>query len=360
MIPNSFQYFGFLLLGAGIYRVLPHQARRAYLLILSVLFYWIGAPMFLWLLAVTVLAGYGIGRWLEHTEKKRPVLILGLVVCFGTLAGFKYLQFLGQLVSLPLVWLGLPALTLPAPLLPLGISFYLFVTSGYLIDVSRGKRPAERKLLDYALFVSFFPAILSGPIERADHLLPQLKALPQVSGEDIKLGITRLLSGLAKRVLIADSLAILVNTAYAAPDSFSGLQLMVAAIAYSFQIFFDFSACSEMAIGAARLFGIRLMENFHAPYLADSCKAFWRRWHISLSTWFRDYVYIPLGGSRRGTARTRLNIMIVFALSGLWHGAAMHFVVWGLLCGAYQVIGSMTPPPQKSDPHSGIRYFAFS
>lgn len=350
MIPNSFQYFGFLLLGAGIYRVLPNMARRAYLLILSILFYWIGAAEYLWLLAVTVLAGYGVGRWLEHTKRKKPVLILGLVLCFGTLAGFKYLRFLGQLGSLPLAWLGLPALVLPAPLLPLGISFYLFVTSGYLIDVYRGKRAAERNLLDYALFVSFFPAILSGPIERADHLLPQLKALPKVSGDDVRLGVTRLLSGLARKVLIADSLAILVNTAYSAPDSFSGLQLMVAAIAYSFQIFFDFSACSEMAVGAARLFGIRLCENFHAPYLADSCKEFWRRWHISLSTWFRDYVYIPLGGSRRGKVRTWLNVMIVFALSGLWHGAAMNFVVWGLLCGAYQVVGAMTLPARKRLP----------
>ena len=350
MTPNSFLYFGFLIAGALVYYVLPCRARRAYLLALSVLFYWVGAAEYLWLLAVTVLAGFGVGRWIEHTARKKPVLILGLVLCFGTLAGFKYLRFLGQLFRLPLAWLGLPALVLPAPLLPLGISFYLFVTSGYLIDVYRGKRAAERNFLDYALFVSFFPAILSGPIERADHLLPQLKALPKVCGEDIRLGVTRLFSGLARKVLIADSLAILVNTAYASPDSFSALQLMVAAIAYSFQIFFDFSACSEMAVGAARLFGIRLCENFHAPYLADSCKEFWRRWHISLSTWFRDYVYIPLGGSRRGKVRTWLNVMIVFALSGLWHGAAMNFVVWGLLCGAYQVVGAMTLPARKRLP----------
>lgn len=350
MTPNSFLYFGFLIAGALVYYVLPCRARRAYLLALSALFYWVGAAEYLWLLAVTVLAGFGVGRWLEHTARKKPVLILGLVLCVGTLAGFKYLRFLGQLISLPLAWIGLPALVLPAPLLPLGISFYLFVTFGYLIDVYRGKRAAERNLLDYALFVSFFPAILSGPIERAEHLLPQLKALPKVSGDDVRLGVTRLLSGLARKVLIADSLAILVNTAYASPDSFSALQLMVAAIAYSFQIFFDFSACSEMAVGAARLFGIRLCENFHAPYLADSCKEFWRRWHISLSTWFRDYVYIPLGGSRRGKVRTWLNIMIVFALSGLWHGAAMNFVVWGLLCGAYQVVGAMTLPARKRLP----------
>lgn len=347
MLPNSFAYFGFLIAGTLVYYVLPLRWRRAYLLLLSVLFYWIGAAEFLWLLALTVLGGYGFGRLLERTERKKPVLILAIVLCFGTLAGFKYLQFLGELIRLPLQWLGLPPLELPAPLLPLGISFYLFVTAGYLMDVGRGKRAAERNFLDYALFVSFFPAILSGPIERADHLLPQLKALSRVTGEDVKLGVTRLISGLAKKVLIADSLAIIVNTAFAAPGDFSGLQLAVAAIAYSFQIFFDFSACSEMAVGAARLFGIRLMENFHAPYLSESTKEFWRRWHISLSTWFRDYVYFPLGGSRKGKARAWLNVMIVFALSGLWHGAAMNFVVWGLLCGAYQVVGAMTLPARR-------------
>ena len=148
-------------------------------------------------------------------------------------------------------------------------------------------------------------------------------------------------------MLLADTLAVLVNTAYAAPDSFSGLQLMVAAIAYSLQIYFDFSAYSEMAVGAARLFGVRLTENFRAPYLARSAREFWRRWHISLSAWFRDYLYIPLGGSRRGKARTWGNILIVFALSGLWHGAAMHFVIWGLLCGAYQVAGGITEPLRR-------------
>ena len=340
MYPSSFLYFGFLALGALVYSLLPGKLRRYWLLGWSLLFYWLSAGHVLWLLLAMIGANYALGRF---SAGRKPVLILGLVLNLGLLALLKYLGFFGELAAA----LGAGALRLPKLILPLGISFYTFVSCGYLIDVYRGKRPAETDFADFALFISFFPAILSGPIERADHLLPQLKALRRADGEDLKFAVTRLISGLTKKVLLADTLAVLVNTAYGAPDSFSGLQLMVAAIAYSLQIYFDFSAYSEMAVGAARLFGVRLIENFRAPYLARSAREFWRRWHISLSTWFRDYLYFPLGGSRRGKARTWLNTLIVFAFSGLWHGAAMHFVLWGLLCGAYQVAGSMTEPLRR-------------
>ncbi len=343
MNPNSFAYFGFLALGALVYHLLPARARRYWLLAWSLIFYWssVKRGYVAALLIAMIGANYALGRL---AAGRRAVLVAGLALNLGLLAAFKYLGFFAELASA----LGMGPWRLPRLILPLGISFYTFVSCGYLIDVYRGKRAAETDPVDFALFISFFPAILSGPIERADHLLPQLKALGPADGEDLKFAVTRLITGLTKKVLLADSLAVLVNTAYGAPDSFSGLQLMVAAIAYSLQIYFDFSAYSEMAVGAARLFGIRLLENFRAPYLARSAREFWRRWHISLSTWFRDYLYFPLGGSRRGKARTWLNILIVFAFSGLWHGAAVHFVIWGLLCGAYQAVGGMTEPLRRT------------
>lgn len=347
MASNSFAYFGFLAAGAVLYNLLPKRAGKLLLVILSLIFYWIGAPGFLWLLLVTIGLTYGIGIWIERSQRKKTPLALGLVLNLGTLALFKYLGFFGIITSHALELFGLQPLQLPALILPLGISFYEFVCCGYLIDVFRNKCEAEKNPFDFVLFVGFFPAILSGPIERANHMLPQIKNLSKADGDDLKFAITRLICGLCKKVLIADNLAILVNTAYANYSDFSGLQLLIAAIAYSLQIYFDFSAYSEMAVGAARLFGIELIENFRAPYLARSAKEFWHRWHISLSTWFRDYLYFPLGGSRKGKLRTYFNIMIVFALSGLWHGAATKFVVWGLLCGFYQVMGSILLPTRE-------------
>ena len=347
MNPNSFTYFGFIAAGAAVYHILPKAWRKVYLLLLSIGFYFLCTTSFLWLLPVTILVNYGIGRWMQNAANRKLLLLLGLGMNLGALSAFKYLGFLGEIANRLLEIVGIAPLQLPAIALPIGISFYMFVSCGYLIDVYRGKREAEKNIVDYSLFVAFFPAVLSGPIERADHLLPQIKDLHRANGKDLKFAVTRLLVGLAKKVLLADTLAILVNTAYADPTQFSGIQLMFAAIAYSFQIYCDFSAYSDMAVGTARLFGIHLIENFRAPYLAASSKEFWHRWHISLSTWFRDYLYFPLGGSRKGKARAYLNVLIVFAFSGLWHGAAMKFVVWGLLCGVYQVIGGLLAPGKR-------------
>ena len=329
--PNSFAYFFFLLGSALVYRLLPKGAKRYYLLGVSLIFYFLCCREGFWLLCLSMGANYGLGRWMEKAARKKAILVPGLVLQLGMLAVFKYLKLFGVTLNL---------------LMPLGISFYVFVSCGYLMDLYSG-RPAERDPVSYCLFVSFFPAILSGPIERTKTLLPQLHDLHNAGLEDYKEGLLRLVTGLFKKVLLADTLAILVDTAYASPEAFSGLQLMVAAIAYSLQIYFDFSAYSDMAVGAARLFGIRLTENFRAPYSAKSVKEFWRRWHIYLSGWFRDYLYFPLGGSRKGKWRTYLNIMIVFALSGLWHGAAWTFVLWGLLCGAYQVMEALLPLPER-------------
>ena len=346
MSPSSFAYMGFLLAGVLLYHAVPQRVRKIVLLALSVLFYGINALRFVPLLLATIVFNFALAQRLERAKRRCALLILGLTVDLGALGLFKYLGFFGELVNLAGGAFGLPTVTVWQLALPIGISFYTFVLCGYLIDVYRG-RPAERNPLDFALFASFFPAILSGPIERSDHLLPQLRQLRRAKLEDVQFAAQRIIMGLAKKLLLADNLAILVNTAYADPMQSSGLQLAVAAAAYSLQIYCDFAAYSDMAVGSARLFGISLIENFRAPYLAQSSKEFWHRWHISLSTWFRDYLYFPLGGSRRGKGRTYLNILIVFALSGLWHGAALKFVLWGLLFGIFQVIGAVLLPYKK-------------
>jgi len=340
----SLPYILFLSVSAALCRLAGPRCRGVILLTASWGFYLLCAPRWFPLLFAVTAAGYGLGRLLERrTRGRRAALCAGLLLLLGTLFAYKYLAFFGSLLSALLERAGLAPLRLPKLLLPAGLSFYIFTVSGYLIDVWRG-RPAERRFLDFSLFVSFFPAVLSGPIERAGHLLPQIKARRAATALDVKTGVTRFLSGLAKKLLLADQLAVLVNTAYAAPENFTGLQLLSAALAYSLQIYCDFSAYSDLAVGSARLFGIELMENFDAPYLSRSVKEFWRRWHISLSSWFRDYLYFPLGGSRRGRVRTYLNCLIVFAVSGLWHGAAAAFVVWGLLNGVYQVLGGVLAP----------------
>lgn len=341
MTPNSFAYIVFLVIGALIYYPLSQKAKKPFLLLLNFMFYAIGGVKFLPLLALTVAFNFFAAQKLERTERKRSLLTLVLMLNLGALGLFKYLGFFGELLGCTGVQLSLPQLALP-----IGISFYTFVICGYMIDVYRG-REAERNFLDFALFTTFFPAILSGPIERSKSLLPQFKQPRRANADDVRFAVERLIEGTVKKVLLADNLAILVNTAYADPAQFSGLELAFAAVAYALQIYCDFSAYSDMAIGSARLFGITLMENFHAPYMAQSSKEFWHRWHISLSTWFRDYLYFPLGGSRKGKARTYINVLIVFALSGLWHGAAMKYVLWGLLFGVFQVIGGLLTPAKQ-------------
>ncbi len=357
MALNSAPYVLFLAAAAVLHRLVREAWRSGLLLAISWLFYLLCAPRAFPLLLLTTAWTFVLGRVLaRRTKKRRLWLALGLTVNLGALFLFKYLGFFASLLSALLGWLGLAPLTVPALLLPVGISFYTFLVCGYLMDVYRGRRPAEERFWQFALFVSFFPAILSGPIERSTSLLPQLQARPRANGDDVKTGVTRFLTGLAKKMILADQLAVVVNTAYAAPENFTGVQLLAAALAYSLQIYCDFSAYSDMAVGSARLFGVRLTENFDAPYLARSVQEFWRKWHISLSSWFRDYLYFPLGGSRRGTWRRYLNVLIVFAVSGLWHGAAGTFLVWGLLNGLYQVLGGLlTPARTRVRARLGVR-----
>lgn len=345
MTPNSVIYAAFLLGTAILHSLLPARARTVFLLAASYGFYLLCTPKALPLLLAATAWNYLLARGMAARPGRRKLLLVtGLVLDLGVLFLFKYLNFSISLVDLLLKRDPGKGLSL---LQPAGVSFYTFTVCGYLMDVYRGDREAEKDPVRFGLFTAFFPAILSGPIERSGHLLPQLALQRRAGLEDWQAGSLRFLIGLCKKMVLADRLAILVNAAYRVYDQCTGAQLLAAALAYSLQIYCDFSAYTDMAIGSARLFGITLTENFDAPYLSRSIKEFWRRWHISLSAWFRDYLYFPLGGSRRGSWRTRLNLLIVFTLSGLWHGAALTFVVWGLLNGLYQVIGELCAPARR-------------
>ena len=247
-------------------------------------------------------------------------------MCIGCLCLFKYAGIFRTDVPL---------------LLPAGISFYTFQTLSYVIDIYRGRLMPERHPGYYALFVSFFPQLVAGPIERSTALLPQLHAQERRMDSSGWLWMVR---GFAKKLLLADTAAVFVDSVYASPTDASGPAVLLATLLFAGQIYWDFSGYSDIAVGAAALLGVRLSRNFDHPYRADSLRDFWRRWHISLTRWFTDYVYIPLGGSRRGTARLVVNTMVVFLLSGLWHGAALHFVVWGGVHGALLLLEKALPP----------------
>lgn len=346
----SFTSLGFILflaLTAIISYSLRPRVRNALLLICSFVFYGLYGPEHLPFLLFSVLLTYFAARIIEKTGggSRRLVLILALCLNLGMLFVFKYLGFFveltGRLAAFTGASLETPELKL---ILPIGISFFVFQTTGYLMDVYRGDLPAERSIIDYGLFASFFPGLISGPIQRAGQMLPQYKRKNPFRYDNIKAGSLQFLWGAFLKLVIADNLALLIGTVYAAPSDYSGFQLLTAAVCYSIQIYCDFAAYSDMAIGAARVMGFTLPENFNCPYFAVSLQDFWRRWHISLSTWFRDYLYFPLGGNRKGKWRGYLNILIVFLISGLWHGAALTFAAWGLLHGLLQVIGKILKP----------------
>lgn len=315
-------------------RLLPARKRWMLLLPASWLFYaWHSLPLLGLLLLATIIS-YGCGLLMEKREKERKGwFLLGCVSLLGILFLFKYLDFAALGIASALRLSGVPSSFRGFGLiLPMGISFYIFQTLSYLIDVYRGNVPPERNPAIYALFVSFFPQLVAGPIERPADLLPQLRCPGTPRTAD---GLRLLLRGFAKKVIFADTIAACVDTAYAQGTAAGGLALATATALFAIQIYCDFSGYTDIARGCGALMGIELSENFDHPYSAMTVQAFWRRWHISLTRWFTDYVYIPLGGSRRGTAITLRNTMIVFLLSGLWHGANGTFLIWGGLHGLY-------------------------
>lgn len=343
----SFLTFTFLIFFSAVvllYYILPKKTQNALLLCANCVFYlWAGPAAGVWLLGAALLS-FLCALAIERGNHRRVWLTLGVLALFGTLFVFKYLDFAVQSVF---ALAGRPAPSPFALALPLGISFYSFSLAGYLFDVYRGKCGAERNLLRFAAFVSFFPSILSGPINRARELLPQLERARRFDLSGFKAGLWRFLCGAGKKLVLSVPMGGVIDAAYAAPWNYSSGAWVVVACLYSIYIYVDFSAYSDIALGAARMLGLELMENFRAPYLSRSAKEFWKKWHISLTSWFREYLYFPLGGSRKGTARTRLNILIVFAVSGLWHGAGAAFLIWGLLNGLYQVAGEWTLPARR-------------
>ena len=311
--------------------------RNAFLLIASYVFYGAWDWRFLGLIVFSSGVDFVVGRQLgieRNTRTRKALLGLSLAVNLGLLGIFKYLGFFSDSLQDLLGWFGMqadvPTLNL---LLPVGISFYTFQTLGYTIDVYRKQLEPEQNPLTFFTYVAFFPQLVAGPIERASRLLPQLNRAPSFDEMRVRSGLRLILWGYFKKVVIADNLAYYVDPVFASPEGVGWIPSTIAVIAFSFQIYGDFSGYSDIAIGLSRLMGIELMTNFRAPYRAASMREFWQRWHISLSTWFRDYLYIPLGGNRKGSARTSLNIFLTFTISGLWHGAHITFVVWGMLHG---------------------------
>ena len=342
MFFNSFEYAVFLPVVLFLYWTVLRRRQNALLLVASYVFYAAWDWRFLGLLALSTITDFYVGNKLGATGEasvRRRLVGLSLLVNLGILGFFKYFNFFADSFADLMGNFGLaPSTPTLQIILPVGISFYTFQTLAYTIDVYRRKKEPEHNLLDFAVYVAFFPQLVAGPIERAQRLLPQIKApRTSLSYEQIRSGLYLILLGLVRKVVIADSMAPIVNEAFANADLAGAGTLLIGVIAFSLQIYGDFAGYSDIARGSSRLLGIELMENFNQPYLSRNITHFWRTWHISLSTWLRDYLYIPLGGNRKGTSKTYRNLMLTMLLGGLWHGAAWTFVVWGGLHGLYLI-----------------------
>ncbi len=348
MLFNSLHFLVFFLLVTLLFfRLQTQQSRLWLLLIASCYFYMSFLPIYILIMGGIIITDYFAGLLLQRTQgsARKALLALSLLINIGTLAVFKYYNFFidnlqagfqffgGSFSSTHLSWL-----------LPIGLSFHTFQAMSYTIEVYRRNQTAERNFVVYAVYVLFYPQLVAGPIERPQNILPQLHAFRAYNTDNVRTGLSQMLWGFFKKVVIADRLAMIVDYSYLHTHQMSGVALLFAAIAYSFQIYCDFSGYSDIALGAARVMNITLMDNFKQPYLSATITTFWRKWHISLSSWFRDYVYIPLGGNRKSISRTHLNVFLVFLLSGLWHGANFTFVVWGALHGLLVVIAAVTNP----------------
>lgn len=341
MLFNSAEFLLFFPVVFALYFALPSRWRWLLLLVASYVFYAFWNPAYLLLIWLSTVVDYVAARRMGDSDSqtdRRRYLFLSLAVNLGLLFTFKYFNFFRDtLVSVGFEFI--PALDL---LLPVGISFYTFQTLSYTIDVYRGAIGPERHFGRFALYVAFFPQLVAGPIERSTRLLPQLRRSTRFDYDRIVRGMRQMLWGFFKKVVIADRLAESVNLIYNNATDYSGAPLIAATVFFALQIYCDFSGYSDIAIGAAKILGFDLMENFRQPYFSRSIREFWQRWHISLSSWFRDYVYIPLGGSRVAVPRIYLNLLITFLVSGLWHGAAWTFVLWGGLHGGYIVVERAT------------------
>lgn len=337
MLFNSVDFFIFLIAVCALVFTIPSNWRKYFLLSASYFFYAYWDAKFLSLILLSTLVDFFCGLEIEKSSSrshKKKLLTLSLIINLGILSCFKYFDFFASSLIVALNSLGLN-LTHDSLgiILPVGISFYTFQTLSYTIDVYRGNARAENNLFNFALYVCYFPQLVAGPIERPDRLLPQLKSKIQFNLDNFLAGSELILIGLVRKVVFADILAQHVDYVFLNPAARDSMEIISGVIFFSFQIYYDFAGYSLIAIGVSRLFGINLMTNFKTPYFSKGFKDFWSRWHISLSTWFRDYLYIPLGGSKDKSLLTFRNIAIVFCLSGLWHGADWKFVLWGAIHG---------------------------
>ena len=342
----SIRFFVLIMVTALVYYKLPHRFRWIWLLLVSYFFYLSYDPRYTVFLAVSTLTTYGCGLLIADrrtAHRKKLWVALSFLINVGILIALKYLNLFSSMLAGVLAVFGC---SIPAHqfslLLPVGISFYMFQSLSYTVDVYRGDVEPERNLGKYALFVSFFPTLTAGPIQKAKEALPRFDEVHSFDYKEARKSCLLILFGYFQKMVVADRLSVLVNTVYADPAKYLGRDSIVAVLIYSMQIYCDFAGYSNIAIGISELLGFRLAANFDRPYFSSSMKDFWRRWHISLSTWFRDYLYIPLGGNRCSAFRQSLNVMTVFAVCGLWHGASLTFLVWGVLHGLYQVVGKLT------------------
>jgi D-alanyl-lipoteichoic acid acyltransferase DltB (MBOAT superfamily) len=353
MLFNSLAFALFFPLVTFGYFLLRPGHRWWWLLAASCIFYMYFRPAYILILALTIGIDYAAGLLMERcTDRKvrRRWLAASLIANIGILAFFKYWDFLDENLASLTGWTGTP-LHLPAldVVLPVGLSFHTFQAMSYTFDVYYGRQKAERHLGIYALYVMFYPQLVAGPIERPGQLLPQFREVHTVDYRRISRGLVRMLWGLFKKMVIADRLSLFVDPVFREPQAYGGITIVWAVLFFSIQIYADFSGYCDIALGAAQVMGFRLMENFRHPYFSASFREFWTRWHISLSQWFRDFVYIPLGGNRVPFAKEIRNLLLVFALSGLWHGASWTFVVWGVLHGLFLIAERLLFPHGRQE-----------
>ncbi|CAN5444355.1 MBOAT family protein [soil metagenome] len=347
MLFNSVDFLVFFIVVTALFFSTPYKFRWLLLLLSSCYFYMAFVPVYILILAFTIVIDYFAGIYIEKNigSKRKLLLIVSLIANIGVLAIFKYYNFLNENLT---ALLGIVNRTNSIPylniVLPIGLSFHTFQAMSYTIEVYRGHQQAEKHFGIYALYVMFYPQLVAGPIERPQNLLHQFREKYDFDYDRVVSGLQLMLWGLFKKVIIADRLAILVDNVYNKPEQYNSIYLFIATVFFAFQIFCDFSGYSDMAIGAAKVMGFNLMKNFRNPYQSRSVDEFWKRWHISLSTWFKDYLYISLGGNRVSIPRWYRNIFIVFVISGLWHGANRTFIIWGALHGFYMISGHIFKP----------------
>ncbi|HWY98247.1 MAG TPA: MBOAT family O-acyltransferase [Bacteroidia bacterium] len=346
MLFNSFQFFLFFPVVTFLYFLLPHKLRWLHLLIASCIFYMAFIPVYILILLFTIIIDYVAGILIENAEgaRRKYFLVMSIVANVGVLSVFKYYNFFADNINSLLNLLHISSQPVPFLniILPLGLSFHTFQAMSYTIEVYRDNQKAEKHFGIYALYVMFYPQLVAGPIERPQNLLHQFREKHYFEASRVSEGLKLMLWGMFKKVVIADRIAVLTGPVFNNPHNYPAITLFMAVIMFSFQIFCDFSGYSDIAIGSAKVMGFTLMKNFDWPYKARSISEFWKRWHISLSTWFRDYLYISLGGNRVSIPRWYFNLFIVFLISGFWHGANWTFVAWGALHGFYLILAIIT------------------